>query len=256
MPDQPGKHTTFYELLEAQSLAGCPICRLAHKATRRYLDSILYEAVLDPDVRMKLKSSRGFCSQHVQMLTHMPGRALGIALIYRDIIRATLTAADAAAPNAPASFVTRLFHRARRTRADTGRLIPQQQCPACAIGATAESDFTTVLLAHLSDGELYQAYSEGEGLCLPHLMQSIAQADTTETLQHLLRPQLQRYQAMLGDLDEFIRKRDHRYRGEEYGDEGDVWLRAMNAVVGGAGLGLSARSGGRRDASIDDDRRK
>ena len=56
---------------------------------------------------------------------------------------------------------------------------------------------------------------------------------------------LEGYIIALANLDEFIRKRDYRFRGESYGEEGDVWLRAMNAVVGGAGLGLSARSGGR-----------
>jgi hypothetical protein len=55
---------------------------------------------------------------------------------------------------------------------------------------------------------------------------------------------------MLADLDEFIRKRDHRFRREKYGEEGDVWLRAMNAIVGGAGMGLSAESGGRRSDDL------
>ena len=76
MPRKPGKHTPYFELVEAQEQAGCPICRLVYKATDRYLDSILYEAVLDPDVRSKLKESYGFCREHVAMLRGKPGRAL------------------------------------------------------------------------------------------------------------------------------------------------------------------------------------
>jgi len=57
LPRKPGKHTPFFELVDAQSQAGCPICRQVYKATDRYLDSLLYEAVLDPDVRAKLKDS-------------------------------------------------------------------------------------------------------------------------------------------------------------------------------------------------------
>ena len=70
-------------------------------------------------------------------------------------------------------------------------------------------------------------------------------ASTPGEVHSLVDPQVARYRTMLHELDEFIRKRDHRFRLEPMGDEGDVWLRAMNAIVGGAGQGLSARSGGR-----------
>ena len=48
---KPGKHTPFFELLDAQAQPGCSICRMVDRATFQYLDAILYEAVLDPDVR-------------------------------------------------------------------------------------------------------------------------------------------------------------------------------------------------------------
>jgi len=236
-----GKHTPYFELVEAQSQAGCPICRLVYKATDRYLDSILYEAVLDPDVRAKLKGARGFCAQHVKMLRNKPGRALGIALIYRDIIRSIAQEVAKGPPQAGGSFLGRLLGR-RPTRREAASPV---SCPACAIGRQAEENYVELLLAHLEDEKLYTAYAQGEGLCLPHLLLALERAPDEATRRRLLEPQLARYQAMLADLDEFIRKRDYRFRGESYGEEGDVWLRAMNAVVGGAGLGLSARSGGR-----------
>src|SRR5450756_953315 len=114
MPEaKPGKHTPYFELLEAQVKAGCPICRLVYKATDRYLDSLLYEAVLDPTVRAKLKQAQGFCTEHVEMLGRRPGRALGIALIYRDIIRAAIIAAENARPEAVERGVKALFSKRR-----------------------------------------------------------------------------------------------------------------------------------------------
>lgn len=245
MPQKVGKHTPYFELLDAQGQAGCPICRLVDKATERYLDSILYEAVLDPEVRAKLKAARGFCARHVEMLRHMPGRALGIALIYRDIIRAMATALDGkqVAPAAP-SPLGRLVQRLCGARA-AQPLIASQDCPACTIGRGAEEDYLFLLLAHLDDPALQAAYAAGDGLCLEHLAQALPLVEDAATLRRLAQPQLVRYKAMLGDLDEFIRKRDHRFSHEKYGEEGDVWLRAMNAVVGGAGRGLSAKHGGR-----------
>ena len=244
MAKKLGKHTPYFELLEAQRKAGCPLCRLVYRATDRYLDSLLYEAVLDPDVRDKLKGSQGFCREHVAMLGRQPGRALGIALIYRDIVR-DLAVGLHKAEAEERGWIDRLrrllpWHSKRATLPATKR------CPACDIAQRHEDSYIELLLAHLGDEKLSEAYAQGEGLCLDHLILAIDRAPSQETVRCLVQPQIERYTEMLHHLDEFIRKRDHRFRHEPMGEEGDVWLRAMNAVAGGAGLGLSPESGGRQ----------
>jgi len=243
-----GKHTPYFELLEAQAKAGCPLCRLVYRATDRYLDSLLYEAVLDPDVRDKLKQSQGFCREHVAMLSRQPGRALGIALIYRDIVR-DLSVGLHKAQIQERGWIDRLrervpWHRRQATLPAT------RQCPACDIAQRHQDSYIELLLAHLDDVKLSAAYAEGEGLCLDHLILAIDRAPDQATVQRLVQPQIERYTVMLHHLDEFIRKRDHRFRHEPMGEEGDVWLRAMNAVAGGAGLGLSPKSGGRQTEDV------
>lgn len=256
MVQKLGKHTPYFELVDAQSQAGCPICRQVYKATSRYLDSILYEAVLDPDVRAKLKAAQGFCSEHVEMLRNKPGRALGIALIYRDIIRVLAEETDGGRFARVGSRLSRLLRCGDSRPPLAAKLSVEQPCPACEVGREFESNYLDLLIAYLEDEQLYNAYAQGEGLCLPHLIGAIARVKDEETLQRLIQPQAVRYRLMLRDLDEFIRKRDHRFRHEKYGDEGDVWLRAMNAIVGGAGMGLSAKSGGRRSFDIVDESKK
>lgn len=253
MPQKLGKHTPYFELLDAQAKAGCPICRLIYKSTGRYLDSLLYEAVLDPDVRAKLKLSRGFCAEHVEMLARQSGRALGVALIYRDIIR-TVTQQIGKAHEQPRHLLAR-WRRKLRPNRTAAEALPEQRCPACAIAESAERACIELMVAHSADDKLSAAYAAGDGLCLPHLVRVLAAAPDAETCQRLVAPQLERYQAMLGDLDEFIRKRDHRFRHEKMGEEGDVWLRAMNAIIGGAGRGTTARSGGRRTMDFVEDSR-
>jgi hypothetical protein len=252
LPRKPGKHTPYFELVDAQSQSGCPICRLAYKATSRYLDSLLYEAVLDPDVRDKLKNSQGFCAAHVDVLTRKPGRALGVALIYRDILRAVADTLDKADFQREPSPLSRLLRKGSGGNATTARLQARAQCPACVISEQSERDYGQLLLAHLDDEKLYTAYSQGEGLCLRHLMVAMEAAPDEAAFRRLIEPQSERYRVMLRDLDEFIRKRDHRFQGEKYGEEGDVWLRVMNTIIGGAGMGLSAKSGGRRSPNLDD----
>lgn len=253
MAQKLGKHTPYFELFDAQSQAGCPICRLIRKATSRYLDSILYEAVLDPDVRAKLKAAQGFCAEHVEMLRHKPGSALGIALIYRDIIRSVSETADGARFGGGATLLSRLLGGRGNRPVLAARLAVDRPCPACEVGRGFERSYLDLLIAYLDDEEFYNAYAAGEGLCLPHLIGAIGRVRDEMLLDRLVRPQLERYLVMLRDLDEFIRKRDHRFRHEKYGEEGDVWLRAMNAIVGGAGMGLSARAGGRRSTDVDEE---
>lgn len=255
MSQKLGKHTPYFELVDAQGQAGCPICRLVYKATDRYLDSILYEAVLDPDVRTKLKRSRGFCSDHIDILRRKPGRALGIALIYRDIIRTVAEMMDGGRHEGRASLLGTLLGKGQKRPLLAHQLGTDQHCPACAIGEQAEKRNIDLLLAYLGDAKLYTAYAGGEGLCLPHLIRALEGVEDEDTFEHLVRPQARRYRLMLHDLDEFIRKRDHRFRKEKYGEEGDVWLRAMNATVGGAGMGLSAKMGGRRSPVLENERR-
>ena len=125
-----------------------------------------------------------------------------------------------------------------------------QECAACKIGRQTEEMYIEILIAHLEDERLYQSYAEGEGLCLKHLLAAITAVEDETTFQRLIDPQVARYRLMLHDLDEYIRKRDHRFKGEAFGEEGDVWLRAMNAIVGGAGMGLSAKWGGRRSQDL------
>ncbi|MBC7238068.1 MAG: hypothetical protein H5T69_19665, partial [Chloroflexi bacterium] len=183
MPRELGKHTPYFELVDAQSMPGCPICRLVYKQTDRYLDSILYEAVLDPDVRTKLKRSHGFCREHTDMLRRKPGRALGIALIYRDIIRTLASAADGARyhRSSGASPLSRWLPGRREELPVVHKLIPTERCPACEIGEQAEKRTVQLLVAHLGDEKLHAAYAEGEGLCLRHLIMTIGEVRDQET---------------------------------------------------------------------------
>ena len=75
---------------------GCPLCRLATKAERTFIDSLNYERVLDLKTRDALKASRGLCDQHSRVWQNVQGSALGVAIviaIYRN--RETVFVTDA-----------------------------------------------------------------------------------------------------------------------------------------------------------------
>lgn len=250
MTNKPGKHTPFFELVDALGMAGCPVCRLVYRNTNRYLDSILYESVLDPALREKLVRSHGFCAEHVEMLSSKPGRSLGVALIYETLLRRLTGTLDQGRLER-GSLRERLRGAALQGRALALRLAPKAPCPACGIREQTAKDYLELLIAYLDDAHLYEAYAEGEGLCLPHLAQAVELVGDEASLNLLLLPQAARYRLLLEDLAEFIRKADHRFRDEELGPEGDVWLRVMNAITGGAGLGQGRGHSPRRTGDLD-----
>ncbi len=77
---------TFYELREALSQPGCPLCKLEKDTERRYLETLFYELVNDPAIRKKILKSGGFCPAHTVSIFEERNSVLGIAIIYRDLL--------------------------------------------------------------------------------------------------------------------------------------------------------------------------
>ena len=84
------KGHSYFVLLEEFKLPGCPICSLAIKDGQSYLDSLLYESVLDVPVRLKLMDSFGFCNRHAWQIPKLPAicsPAAGFAIFASDLLR-------------------------------------------------------------------------------------------------------------------------------------------------------------------------
>jgi len=186
------------ELRAAMASQGCPLCRLATKAERTFIDSLNYERVLDLRTRDALKASRGLCDRHSRMWQHVQGSALGVAIVYRisilDLLRDTDP--DELQPGS-------LFRRRARAASAASRLEAEVTCPACAIGEDTAARFGGQLLEDIQDAEV------------------------------LMRTQRQAWARLLGELEEFIRKNDYRFADESMtSEEGTSWTRALDALVG------------------------
>ncbi|HQJ52827.1 MAG TPA: hypothetical protein PKW05_13720, partial [Anaerolineae bacterium] len=72
------------------------------------------------------------------------------------------------------------------------------------------------------------------GLCLPHF-QLVLDSAGQAAARLLAGWQATAWRKLRDELDELIRKHDHRFRAERITDEeSDSWLRAVAAVVGRA----------------------
>ena len=68
------------ELREALDAPGCALCYLTVGSAVRYIDTLLWQMVNEPDVRAALNAARGYCNFHAWMLPRRGG-ALGVAIL-------------------------------------------------------------------------------------------------------------------------------------------------------------------------------
>lgn len=227
------------ELLEACAQPGCPICRLAEDAARRSLVSLFYESVNDVGMREHLRKSLGFCREHAwQVLEPGIGDALGVSIIYHDILRSVLKdlPGDPQHPHSKglvSSLVDSLPHRQTALGASTVKaLTPRAGCPACETRDSTARLYIQALVESIDQEQVSSVLSNSDGLCLPHLQMTFELHHGSKSLGVLLAISREKLLALQHELSEFIRKNDYRFRGERIGSERDAWRRATARLVG------------------------
>lgn len=216
------------ELREAMAGWGCPLCRLADRAERNFIDSLSYERVLDLKTRAALQAARGLCAAHSRQWQNLQGGALGVAIVYRVAVLDLLRETEAALQPSGG------FLRRGRDAAQLARdLEASGPCPVCEIGHSTAQRFADLLLKDIAAPEVQALLQACGGLCLPHLRMTLSQPGAGKTYRQVLDAQRAAWQTLLGEVDEFIRKNDYRFRHEPLTDqEADSWIRAIDTLVG------------------------
>jgi hypothetical protein len=238
---------SFYDLRDALAQPGCAVCRLKADAVDRFLDGLLWESVNDPDRRREIRQARGFCHRHAWSLVRVSA-SLGVAIITRDVLQSVLAAMESATFQATSPWSIRWTpQRWLQEALDPGqpaapswataevvaRLEPQATCPACVWAEKMEGVYLSEFVGHLlgQDG-LLADYESSDGLCLPHFRQALARVRDERVFEALVSAQRSIWERLIAHLSEFIRKSDHRFQNETWGEERDAWLRAIAALAG------------------------
>lgn len=239
---------TQKDLIEACEQPGCPICWIAQRTVSRYITALFYEHVNDIKLRAGIRASRGYCPEHTwALLDASLGNALGVSIIYHDILTNILRALpeplpDSSPPPAGGKFGA-VFGRfgqsfSRRIQAFRQAFQPESSggvpaaCPACTMRETTLNLALPAFSRGLKTEALALAYRASDGFCLPHLQRLLGQVEDADIAEWLLALTRTRLETLDAELAEFIRKNDHRFNQEAWGSERDAWKRVIPLMAG------------------------
>ncbi|HBY98918.1 MAG TPA: hypothetical protein DEP84_34055, partial [Chloroflexi bacterium] len=215
---------------------GCPVCRLCQQSEARRLFFILWEGVMDREFRRVFLASEGLCLEHAWRLQTLEASewhsGLGTGTLYESLLEAVRRMlAEQSEQTAPAA--SPWWHPARwLRRAPAPALPPPEQCPVCRSRQRSEQSYTSTLAKLLEQPAWREAYRASDGLCLPHLRQTLPHT-ARETRQWLLAETETKLHIVHHDLKEYLRKHSWQYHAEPMSQaEQRSWIRAVAVLRG------------------------
>ena len=236
---------SYYDLLESLQKPGCPICTLLLRDAERFLSTLLYEYVTEPDIQNAFRAGRGFCNPHSWQLTQFKGSVVGIAMLYEAAVDEALTiTSQVQATGVPPSALSRLLNKLSDSGGGvspvSSALEPAGPCLVCELLAKTEKDYILAMGQYVAEEALQEAYRQSDGLCLPHFRLVLGEIHDPAQQNRLVSFQMSHWKKLKAELSEFIRKNDFNYAHEAMGEEADSWQRAIRQLCGEKGVfGLS-----------------
>ena len=209
------------------------------EASTSYVDALFYEQVTDVGVRRKLRQARGLCNWHSWRISQTPMAALGVAIIAQDLLEEE-GARLAELQRQP--FWRRIgkhgqAHLSRRVLLTyLLRWRRRNSCPACHAVQAHEQHALKTLLNSLDDEVVARHFEASFGVCVPHFVRAAEDSPSHPGLVTLIEVQRGKLAHLVAELEEFCRKHDYRFRDETWGTESDAWQRAIEVLLGKAGV--------------------
>ena len=232
-PQEKSKFLSYFDLWDAFQKPGCPICALVERRSWQYLDALLYERVNDPGTRRELWDSLGFCNWHAWKTLEIPNCALGLGIIYEDIlkhIRGRLTKVRDSFPMR-VPFLSKLFWPGNASL-QPPPLGSKKRCPACQNAKLFETIYLGILVDFISEADFERQFGRSSGICFLHLVAATEEYHRHKNLPLLVEKQIEKFEFLGNEVAEFVRKQDYTYAAEPRGAEADSWKRSLEMVVG------------------------
>ncbi len=185
-PGHVEKDWLYFDLTEAVSAEGCPVCLLLEKREKRQIDFLFYENVNDPGVREKLRRAGGLCKWHTRLFLQ-EGDALGLSILAKDLISQKWKSGEQ----------------------------NDRKCPLCQTYEENERRVVKAVADYLRLEEFWEALEKSPGFCAHHFGQISRHISEGTFRQRLEAFQLRKIEKLKVKLEEIIRKNDYHSQGEK-----------------------------------------
>lgn len=192
---------------------GCPICRLQEKLTQETLTYTLGAAMMEPDVRVTM-NAQGFCSEHLRVLLGM-GNRLSFALVLE-------------------SRLDTLMHMTPEKLAASA-----DTCYVCARSSGFMDKCLENILFLWETQPEFREKMQSRRHCLPHTAALLKLAPKAMRKKNYLlfaatfpKTTQQELEAIKGGVSRFCKSFDHRFAGQELGEDKQAVERAVAYLRG------------------------
>ncbi len=230
------KPFSYFDLLDAFVLSGCPVCRLLSADSERFIGLLLRESTTDPGIQQRFRASRGLCNYHAWQMREFKGYASSVAVLYEAALDELIDVLNSTASKNPATNLLRRISPSTRGDQAAGSLEEAQKCQCCELMDQAEQRYIHTIASHFGEEQMQEAYRASDGLCLPHFRLLIHKLNSGDHVRMVAEAQIRKWQSLKGEIDLYLRNLDGRRLQEPMGAEGDSWIRAIEIVAGVRGV--------------------
>ena len=216
-----------FELADGLASGRCPLCYAVASDVRRWLDSFWREGRQDRGARKRFYAAGGFCQRHAWLLHELVAAHSGAAIadVYGHLAEHDLAALEVL-----------LAKNGKRRRPDWRRLQRGARCSACIEEADALDRQAQFFLELLATDTGRRRYQRARGVCFPHLLALLENADNDERLaRYLLEDWRRRLDDVRRRLAHFDRTRDHHFAAERRDEDERSWTDVIHHYVGAPG---------------------
>jgi len=207
------------KIIESFSSGRCPICALLRQDEFDYICE--WVGVSDAkyrkaEKRIGLVKSKGFCNYHFWEFENI-SRHDGSAEMCLELIEQLITFLQTNKKSTSKNYKDHII------------------CPVCSGLKEKQHEYLSAMVSSLRMIENRKKYTDGWGLCYPHLFKILSYAKDSSLREFLVDTELAQLKRVKFNAMELVRKKDSPLRWERTDDEKASYFRAIEKLVGRRG---------------------
>jgi len=223
------KNSYYTELLETFDRDQCVICKLLKITVVKYLENLLHEFTMDPVSRREIREAFGYCEKHTAQLievTKNTNQRLSASIVAEDLANHFLRQCR--------RFFKGGTGKSRTWKSGTGMVIDvfkkRNSCPICKYYSTHEKMYVSEFSKGSAGEEFLEKFVENSGICIEHLFKVSRIIKDPAALRKILEPQMAVIEEIDLELNDFVKKFDHKSSEKITDTEASAWIRLFNRI--------------------------